>query len=146
MLSVDIFLTSYTKGSSFVGSILLWQEKTTDFSASLIHWSIGSNDPNTELHKEGKRQLCQFVQGYDSSNYSLFSFSLAPEATFHILKWIFICYCLTRVYMLAPSYPCVTMRFPQGFVSLFILVPGDVFVIGTQLYIILFKTWVNQCY
>jgi len=39
--------------------------------------------------------------------------------------------------MLAPSYPCVTMRFPQGCFSLFILVPGDVFVIGTQLYIVL---------
>lgn len=42
--------------------------------------------------------------------------------------------------MLAPSYPCVTMRFPQGCVSLFILVPGDVSVTGTQLYIIL-KTY-----
>lgn len=41
--------------------------------------------------------------------------------------------------MLAPSYPCVTMRFPQGCVSL-ILVPGDVSATGTQLYIIL-KTY-----
>ena len=39
--------------------------------------------------------------------------------------------------MLSPSYPCVTMRFPQGYVCLFILVPGDVYVIGTHLYIIL---------
>lgn len=37
MQYAGVFLISYIKGSSFVGSILLTQEETTDFAASLIH-------------------------------------------------------------------------------------------------------------
>lgn len=139
MLSVDIFLTLYTKDSSFVELYYCGQEDNRLF-CFIDPLITGSTDPN--LYGTTQKGLAPIVPVCWIWLQQLFSFffSLAPEATFHILKWIFICYCLTRVCMLCPQLPCVTMRFPQGYVSLFILVPGDVSVTGTQLYIIL-KTY-----